>query len=103
MVNAHRAEAADVYIEDGVVVAVRPNIPVSARRASARLLRSQCSTWFEDGSHLQPCSWMPSGSGFLTLYFSMMEESIVYDRKKITQFTSLLSSTHRVIYSLLGR
>ena len=54
MVNAHRAEEADVYIEDGVVVAVRPNIPVSARRASARLLRSQCSTWFEDGSHLQP-------------------------------------------------
>ncbi|VAH65114.1 unnamed protein product [Triticum turgidum subsp. durum] len=28
MVNAHRAEEADVYIEDGVVVAVRPNIPV---------------------------------------------------------------------------
>nr|CAB3474573.1 unnamed protein product [Digitaria exilis] len=28
VVNAHRAEEADVYIEDGVVVAVRPNIPV---------------------------------------------------------------------------
>jgi dihydropyrimidinase len=27
VVNAHRAEEADVYIEDGVVVAVRPNIP----------------------------------------------------------------------------
>jgi dihydropyrimidinase len=33
VVNAHRAEEADVYIEDGVVVAVRPNIPVSARPA----------------------------------------------------------------------
>lgn len=28
VVNAHLAEEADVYIEDGVVVAVRPNIPV---------------------------------------------------------------------------
>ncbi|RLM91980.1 dihydropyrimidinase [Panicum miliaceum] len=28
VVNAHRAEEADVYIEDGVVVAIRPNIPV---------------------------------------------------------------------------
>jgi dihydropyrimidinase len=30
VVNAHLAEEADVYIEDGVVVAVRPDIPVSA-------------------------------------------------------------------------
>lgn len=29
MVNAHRVEEADVYVEDGVIVAVRPNIPVS--------------------------------------------------------------------------
>ncbi|KAL5219782.1 hypothetical protein ABZP36_024495 [Zizania latifolia] len=28
VVNAHRAEEADVYIEDGVVIAVRPNIRV---------------------------------------------------------------------------
>ena len=35
VVNAHRAEEADVYIEDGVVVAVRPNIPVSGRCAFA--------------------------------------------------------------------
>jgi hypothetical protein len=36
VVNAHRAEEADVYIEDGVVVAVRPNIPVSGRCAFGR-------------------------------------------------------------------
>jgi dihydropyrimidinase len=29
VVNAHRVEEADVYVEDGVIVAVRPNIPVS--------------------------------------------------------------------------
>jgi hypothetical protein len=55
VVNAHRAEEADVYIEDGVVVAVRPNIPVScliAYYAYARLIGSEsvdpgaCSTWF---------------------------------------------------------
>jgi dihydropyrimidinase len=28
VVNAHRAEEADVYIEDGVIVAIRPNFPV---------------------------------------------------------------------------
>jgi hypothetical protein len=37
VVNAHLAEEADVYIEDGVVVAVRPNIPVSANFAAAPL------------------------------------------------------------------
>ncbi|RRT75352.1 hypothetical protein B296_00018827 [Ensete ventricosum] len=29
VVNAHRKEVADVYIEDGIVVSVRPNIKVS--------------------------------------------------------------------------
>lgn len=38
VVNAHRAEEADVYIEDGVVVAVRPNIPVSSRSAFGRFV-----------------------------------------------------------------
>jgi dihydropyrimidinase len=30
VVNAHLAEEADVYIEDDIVIAVRPNILVSA-------------------------------------------------------------------------
>lgn len=29
MVNAHHKEVADVYIEDGVILSVRPNIKVS--------------------------------------------------------------------------
>jgi dihydropyrimidinase len=29
VVNAHHKEVADVYIEDGVVLSVRPNIKVS--------------------------------------------------------------------------
>jgi len=80
VVNAHRAEEADVYIEDGIVVAVRPNIPVScliAYYAYARLIGSEsvdpsaCSTWFTRVArsvallprgatllrHLYPCAW----------------------------------------------
>ena len=60
VVNAHRAEEADVYIEDGVVVAVRSNIPVSCliAYASARLIGSEsvdpgaCSIcWFAGVAH----------------------------------------------------
>jgi dihydroorotase-like cyclic amidohydrolase len=28
-VNAHKQEVADVYVEDGIIVAVKPNIKVS--------------------------------------------------------------------------
>lgn len=31
VVNAHHKEAADVYIEDGIIVAVQPNIKVSVK------------------------------------------------------------------------
>lgn len=32
VVNAHHKEVADVYIEDGVIVSVRPNIKVGVLR-----------------------------------------------------------------------
>lgn len=31
VVNAHHKEVADVYIEDGIIVAVQPNIKVTAK------------------------------------------------------------------------
>jgi hypothetical protein len=54
VVNAHLAEEADVYIEDGVVVAVRPNIPVSAHFAAAPLPDWFSNPWIPASVQLAP-------------------------------------------------
>lgn len=46
VVNAHHQEVADVYVEDGIIVAVKPNIKVPSEKNSTMMKANALSATY---------------------------------------------------------